>query len=264
MHRIALACVLSLAAALPAQAAFHLMLVSEVYGGSVANPDAQYVELVMYANGQNFVSGHEIEVFDGAGVSVGVFTFSASVPTGTNQSRIFIATAAAEQEFNLQADLLMTAVIPSAGGKVCFPDATGGDDCVSWGNYSGAANDSGTPNPGLLGAGQGLVRRNDLGASATNIDNSGDDTDNSAVDWALAAPSPDNNSGNTAPPAEGEGEGEGEAGCLACDPDDQCGAQACLVTPGSATGTCGSCTNSLDCCFPLLCGSDGSCIFIGG
>jgi hypothetical protein len=41
----------------PAQAAFHLMLVAEVFPGYASNPNAQYVELQMYFPGQNFVAG---------------------------------------------------------------------------------------------------------------------------------------------------------------------------------------------------------------
>src|SRR5437870_2532846 len=95
-----------LAAALPAQASFHLMLISEVYGGSVENPDSQYVELVMYSSGQNFVGGHEVQVFGADGTLLDEETFADQVPNGAVQSRILIATPEAQAEFDLAADLL--------------------------------------------------------------------------------------------------------------------------------------------------------------
>jgi len=54
---IALAAMLVLVALAPpvADATFHLMRIREVYPGSAANPGAEYVELQMYASGQNFV-----------------------------------------------------------------------------------------------------------------------------------------------------------------------------------------------------------------
>jgi hypothetical protein len=60
----------------------------------------------------------------------------------------------------------------------------------------------------------------------------------------------------------GEGEGEGETGCTACDIDNQCGDQACVVAPGATVGGCQACTSSLDCCFPQVC-LDGGCFNIG-
>ena len=63
---------------------------------------------------------------------------------------------------------------------------------------------------------------------------------------------------------EGEGEGAGPGGCSQCDVANVCGAQACIVAPGATTGTCGACRTSIDCCFPQICASNGTCIFLGG
>ncbi len=53
-----------LASAVPAQATFHLMSIREVYPGSAAAPESSYVELQMYAAGQEMVEhpwGHAVQ-----------------------------------------------------------------------------------------------------------------------------------------------------------------------------------------------------------
>src|SRR3954454_5513855 len=76
-----------LLAAAPAQATFHLIKVREVHPGS---SDDSYVELQMYAAGQNLLSGHAITVYNTAGSLVHSSTFSASVPNSANQQTVLI------------------------------------------------------------------------------------------------------------------------------------------------------------------------------
>ena len=52
--------------AAPASASFHLMKVVEIFPGTAAAPNAQYVVLQMYSAGQNFVGGHAVTVFNSA------------------------------------------------------------------------------------------------------------------------------------------------------------------------------------------------------
>ena len=54
-----------------ADAAFHLMMVDEVYGGSPASPSAQYVQLRMYFAGQSIVSGTSIAVYNASNAELG-------------------------------------------------------------------------------------------------------------------------------------------------------------------------------------------------
>ena len=54
---------LLLLAAQPALATFHEMMIREVYPGSAAHPDSEYVELQMWAPGQNLVGGHQISAY---------------------------------------------------------------------------------------------------------------------------------------------------------------------------------------------------------
>jgi hypothetical protein len=192
--RLAAAAVL-LGTAAPAAAEFHLMSIREVYVGPADDASAQYVELQMYAAGQNFVDGHSLTFYGPTGTLLGTVTFAADVANGANQASILVATAEAETRFGVEADLAMTALIDPAGGRVCFADV----DCFSWGNYSGEAT---TPSPSgnPFNPGGGLTpddaARRDIsgGTSASQLDAS-DDTDDSAADFAFAAsPSPTPNS----------------------------------------------------------------------
>ena len=187
----------------PWSAAFHLVKVKEVYPGSDAAPNAQYVVLQMPAPGENLVGGKQVRVFDAAGALVSTFTFAANVPIGLDQSTILIATAEAQAFFGpggpLAADLTMTASLPALGGKVCFFDPLGfGDiDCAAWGGYSGSPAGVGPPFNAPVGLvrGSAMRRRLDICLSPTNLDLC-DDTDNSANDFLSAVtPAPRNNAG---------------------------------------------------------------------
>jgi uncharacterized protein (TIGR03382 family) len=170
------------------------MQITEVFPGTNAQPNAQYIELQMYSAGQNVVSGHTVTVFDAAGTQVMTYTFAANVASGTNQSTILIATTQAQTLFGVTADLIMTPTIPAAGGKVCFEAI----DCVAWGNYTGGGAPSVVGQPAYetrgLVLGRSLTRK--LGANA--MLDGGDDTGVSATDFERALPTPRNNAG-TAP-----------------------------------------------------------------
>src|SRR5687768_3670223 len=88
--------VLILLASAPAYAAFHAMKVVEVFPGSTSAPNAQYVVLQMFANGQNQVQTHRLFVFNATGGTITSFMFTAPVANGASQSRILIATAEAQ------------------------------------------------------------------------------------------------------------------------------------------------------------------------
>jgi hypothetical protein len=193
----------------PAHATYHLMMIREVFAGSAAHPNAHFVELQMYASGQNFVAGKQIKIFDTAGNQIGQpFTFSSSVPNGASQATILAGTTDVQAAFNLTPDLTMTPVIAAAGGKACFFDP--GDpydpgfpprdiDCVAWGSYSGPNTGTGTPTT-VIPSGMSIERRI-TGGNPAALDFPGDDTDNSAADFQSAAPSPQKNV-TTAPGAD--------------------------------------------------------------
>jgi cysteine-rich repeat protein len=200
-------------AAAPALATFHLIYVKEVFPGTAAAPDAQYVMLQAYAAGQNLLGGHSVHVYDGAGVEVGTFTFSTSVANSASQMTVLIATSAAASFFGVTADLPMTASLPLAAGKVCWEAL----DCVAWGGYSGPSAGVGNPfnEPVGLPLGQAMRRRLDICGSASTLD-SCDDTNDSANDFVPSDPAPQNNAGvmGTIPPSTcGNGVLESLEGC---------------------------------------------------
>jgi cysteine-rich repeat protein len=212
--RLAAFFVPAILATIPSQAAFHLMKIAEVFPGTQASPNAQYVVLQMYAAGQTVVNGHSVQVFDAAGSSIATFTFPSNVTNGANQSKILVGTTAAASFFGVAVDLSMTAVIPAAGGKVCFDSL----DCVAWGNYSGSPTGVGTPfqaTSGGLRLGRAAVRRLDVAGSPTVLEAT-DDTGNSANDFIFGTPAPRNNlnrSGMAPPSTCGNSALEGLEAC---------------------------------------------------
>lgn len=78
------------------EAAFHCMRIHAVKAGFAGNANVQYVELRMDLGGQNFVSGHAIQFYDGAGTLKATFTFPANVTNAATGDSILIATS----EFN--------------------------------------------------------------------------------------------------------------------------------------------------------------------
>ena len=124
------------AALVPAGAsgAFHLMKVGEVYPGTLACPDRSFVELQMYAGGQNLVSGHSVRVYSmsGAVVPVATSTFPANVPNGQTQRTILVGDVSVPgRDF----DGNFGTSIDPGGGAVCFDTI----DCVAWGAVNTAA-----------------------------------------------------------------------------------------------------------------------------
>ena len=173
---------ISLFMALPALATFHLVKVVEVFPGTAALPTAQYVMLQMYFSGQNRVSGHSLKVFDGAGASVGTFTFSDNVANGANLATLLIATSDAASLFAVKSDLSMAPAIQPGGGAVCWDVV----DCVAWGDFSAPSalpKSPGTPfnAPDGLQLDMAMHRTLSSGGAVT--------------DFVFAPPAPRNNAG---------------------------------------------------------------------
>ena len=182
----------------PAWATFHQVMVKEVFAGTPAAPNAQYVILQAWAGGQNAVANHVVRIFDAAGVQLETFTFGFPVAEGDNQVTMLVATVEAVALFGGAADLTMSsAVIPAAGGKVCWENI----DCVAWGTYQAADATVGAPvNPdGGIPPCQAIRRRLDGGnPSALDL---ADDSNDSAQDFDVVDdPLPRNNAGVPASP----------------------------------------------------------------
>ncbi|HWA55114.1 MAG TPA: hypothetical protein VG816_13175 [Solirubrobacterales bacterium] len=172
-----------------AAATFHEMSIREVYAGSEAANESEYVELQMWSAGQNFVGGHVLKTYNAGGGLTSTDTFAGDVPNGANQSTILLATPAAEAEFGLAADTgLAAGALDPAGGAVCWEAL----DCVSWGSFSGSLpSPAGTP-AAVIPSGMAL-RRTISPLCPTALD-AGDDHDNSAADFSIVFPSPRPNS----------------------------------------------------------------------
>ena len=209
----------------PVLAAFHLIKIVEVFPGSQAAPDAQYVVLQAYFGGQNFVAGHAIVVYDATGVQLGQFTFAGNVGNSADQMKILIATSQAVSFFGISADLTMTAVLPHAGGMVCFDPVSSPIDCVAYGAYRGPASHVGTPFGSPTAIVQGRALRRKLGANSILDD--ADDTNNSSMDFLVATPSPQNNSNQAgSPPASVCGNNALES-LESCDDGNNAGGDQC-------------------------------------
>jgi hypothetical protein len=202
---VALVSLLALTWPAAAPATFHEMSIREVYAGS---PESQYVELQMWAAGQNLVGGHVLKTYGaGGGPPTSTSTFAADVPNGANQSTLLLATPGAEAEFGVAADTALTAgSLDPSGGAVCWENL----DCVSWGSFSGfagtAPSPTGTP-AAAIPAGMAL-RRTITPGCATLLEPT-DDHDNSAADFAAVFPAPRPNS---VAPSERRCPGSGEGG----------------------------------------------------
>ncbi len=205
----ALAATLALGVA-PAAATFHLMQIREVYPGSTAAPEAEYVELEMWASGQNLVEGHALRSYDASGVVTGTSTFAHDVSNAANQSTLLLATPQAETQFGVAGDAaLAVGSLSPGGGAVCWESI----DCVSWGNFSGALPSPAGAPAAAAGIPDGMALRRSITRSCATLLDPPDDNDVSAEDFAVASPLPRPNS---VPPTEqscgGSGTGGGSGG----------------------------------------------------
>jgi len=181
----------TLLAAPTAHATFHEMSIREVYPGSTAHPDSGYVELQMYAAGQNLVGGHALTVYDAGGTVIGTFTFSEKVPNAANQQTILIGDSGVQSTFGVAPDLTDAGLeIRRAGGAACW---AGSIDCVSWGNFGGLTpSASGSP-ADPLGVPDGMALRRTIAPHCPTLLEAGDDSNASATDFSDATPEPRDN-----------------------------------------------------------------------
>jgi len=196
-----------------ARATFHDMSIREVYPGSLAAPDSGYVELQMYASGQNLVGGHGLTVYDDSGSEIETFAFTAKVANGANQQTILIGDDGVDDAFGVTPDLVDNdfALDPD-GGAACWAEAI---DCVAWGDFSDPTPPAvGSPaDPAGIPDGVALLRS--IAPGCPTLLQASDDHDDSATDFAGAAPAPRPNSvapSEQACASQGGGGGGGEGG----------------------------------------------------
>lgn len=174
----------------PAAATFHLMVVREIYPGSAANSQAEYVELQAYASGQNFVEGHRVVFYDAAGASTGSAAFPQDVSNGQNQGTFLVGTGL-ESRFSVSPDATMAPdQLDPAGGAVCWETI----DCVSWGSFAGTLpSPAGSP-AAPAGIPDGMALRRTIAPGCPTLLEAGDDSDDSASDFSAVFPGPRPNS----------------------------------------------------------------------
>jgi len=188
-----------LIAASPAAATFHEMSIRQIYIGEGGNADDEFVQLQMWASGQNHVAARSLTFYDKFGQeetdSGFPVTFPADVSNGENNRSILIATPKAVTHFGPTSDVSISNLnrMDAAGGAVCWVDV----DCVSYGafnNTSGIDLPSPTGAPAALpGANASLTRT--IAPGCPTLLEAGDDTNDSATDFSSTSPpAPRNNS----------------------------------------------------------------------
>jgi hypothetical protein len=196
-----------LLAAAPAQASFHLLKVREVHPGAAND---SYVVLQMLAKNENQLGGHSLRLYDSSGGTIHTFTFTGgscdvygyctggyvAPSAGHGNNTVLVGDTGVQAAFEVAPDDHSDASlnIPSAGGAVCW---LSGEpiDCVSWGNFSGAASlpsAAGTPvSPGGVTPGKALHRS--IASGCSTWFHAGDDSDDSATDFSEQPPDPRSN-----------------------------------------------------------------------
>jgi hypothetical protein len=178
-----------LAVAPAARGNHHEIKISEVFHGSGANIDAEFVELQMYSPGQNVFVGNtpRIRFYIETG-STGFAEFTTN-PTGGSQRTILAATTQAVTDLALPTPDLTYAdgnYLANTGGAVCFESVPFGNiDCAAYGDYNNAINNLpgiGTPEtaPAL---GSSIARS--IAPGCPTLLEASDDTGDSATDFVL-------------------------------------------------------------------------------
>ena len=207
-----------LATAAPAHADHHFIKIREYYPGLAATSNDVFLELQMYAAGQNVLSGHQFWVYDSTDTppepSVHQLNPGPPLPNAQNQRSVLIGGSnvpGRDYPEEFQHD--------PAGGAICFVSTSGFGqiDCVEWG-VGDPVVDAGNPAaPTGIPDGQSLNRSIAPGC-ATLLEDS-DDTNDSATDFALGR----RRRATTRPPrprptARAEGQGQGPAAVEAATP----------------------------------------------
>lgn len=184
---------------IPARASFHFMVIQEIFVGTSAAPDAQFVELRMTSGGQTQVSGHRITAANADGSGAQDFAvFDHNMANGANGSRILACTQAAQQLLQMTCDATASPVLRLGSGRVTFS----------------------TVNSVTYGDGQAAPRS----VRGRSLDRTGSG-------WRYASPSPQNNLGVTGTLPAGDADGDGVA-----DPDDNCPDEPNPVPQADADG----------------------------
>jgi hypothetical protein len=165
----------------------------EVHDGGAGGAD--YVELQMFSAGQNTVAGSHVVTYDNAGNPLSDYQLPGNVPNGESQRTVLITDGGSGTP---TPDFVAPLQVPVPAGSACWIDLpSGADDCVSWGS---TAPPQDNPSPvgmpvlffgGGLSAG-GTIRRT-IASNCPTLLEAGDDTSDSATDFAVTSADPRNN-----------------------------------------------------------------------
>ena len=209
IRRLAVVVSLALVAAVglssTANATYHLNFIRQIHPGQTFNNMNQdiggdWVELQMYADGENLVSGKVIRTFYGDGGLRSQYVIPGNAPNGQNQRTILISSLFTPM--GVAADFVAPVEelqLVGQDGAVCYtendPPAYTPIDCVAYGNFTGSL-PVGTP--AAATPFESTLERSITKGCPTALD-PGDDTNNSAADFALSTNPPRN---NATPPTE--------------------------------------------------------------
>jgi hypothetical protein len=182
--------------AAPALADHHLVKIREFFPGTAAVANDAFLELQMYSPGQQFVGGHDVQIYGpGADDFPSTFVPSPFLPPPANgqaQRSVLLAGSGGPvgRDYTENLDGAGSKLDPT-GGAICFVSVEGFGtiDCVEWGTGN-ASVDAGTPVlPSGIPDGSSIERSIERGCST--LLQATDDTDDSAADFdRLATPTP--------------------------------------------------------------------------
>jgi len=119
-------------------------LIEEIYPGSYAHPDAQYIVLRSVSLGQNVLVGQPMLTWDASGNPLANFgEFDRNSPNNANGAHYIMATQAAVDLFQFTATTIVDGRLPFPDGRVCFAPFLA--DCVAYGAFAGNNAPWGTP-----------------------------------------------------------------------------------------------------------------------
>lgn len=178
--RVAVAIAVVLVHAGRAWAAFHIVVIDQVFFGSADCPNAQYVMMRMLVGGQNSVNTQRVKTQNADGSAAADFgTFDHSVSNGQSGGRFIMGTADAAALFGISMDQTVSGSLVSPDGRVCYGQLGSSPvDCVAYGNFTGGGPGPQAPAPVL---GMALLKQSNV------MDDN---------DFTLGAPAPQNNAGN--------------------------------------------------------------------
>lgn len=163
-------------------AAFHFVVIEEVFFGTEECPDAQYVKLRTFDRSQTFVILQRMPttLADGtAGPDFGAFTSNPIHPE--SGVAMIMGTAAAQSLFGITFDEVVSGRLPFPDGRVCWANFFRAPvDCVGFGMFTGDNAPYGDPATAPI-LGMALRRQSE--------------TNDNAADFVLAEPMPENNAG---------------------------------------------------------------------